>query len=167
MNKGESGPEADARRSEKAAAKVREAVRVFPDYANTVIWYARGPVPYEETGLSLDLIGAMDEWETAYYASLDESYSFASPQAESDHVTRGLVIAKGLSEEIGDILPVEADAIGGGKTHLLTPGAGTNPEARASFAEMRADAEAEAARVAAMLRTGAKFDLRAHSDPRS
>ncbi len=164
MNERVSRPESNARRFEKSAAATREAIRVFPDYADTVIWY-RGPVPYEDTRLSEGLVADMEDWEANYHASLDESYSFESRRAESDHITRGLEIAMALSEEIGDILPVEADAIGGLKTRLLTPGMGTNPEARASFAEMRTEAKQEDARIAAMLRSGAKFDLRPYSGP--
>jgi hypothetical protein len=166
VNEELTSPEAKARRFEKAAAKSREAVRVFPDYANSVIWYDMvGPVPYEETHLSAGLIDDMEAWEAKYYAILDESYEFASRQLESDHITQGLVIARALSEEIGDVLPVEADVLGGGKTHFLTPGAGTNTEARAAFLEMRTEAEEHDAGIAAMLRSGARFDIRPSSDP--
>ncbi len=158
--------ESHARRFEEAAATSREAIRVFPDHADSVIWYDMvGPVPYKDTHLSAGLIADMEEWEAKYYPSLTESYSFKSRRAESDHITRGLEIGRALSEEIGDILPVETDAIEGGKTRFLTPGAGTNPAARASFQDMRTEAEEHDASIAAMLRAGAKFDVRPHSDP--
>jgi hypothetical protein len=149
--------ESNAKRYEKAAAKTREVIRVFPDYAGTVVWF-QGPVPYEETGLSQRLIDDMEDWEAAYYASLDELHSFASKRAESIHVTRGLTIARALSDEIGDLLPIEADGIGGAKTRLLTPGFGTNPQARTSFATMLAEAKANDADIAATLRSGGRFE---------
>ena len=160
--------ESRARRFEESAQASREAIRIFPDYAGSVIWYDMiGPVPYEETHLSTDLIADMEEWEANYYRSVSDHYSFKSKRAEREHITRGLEVARALSEEIGDVLPVEADEIGGGKTRFLTPGFGTNPEARASFAAMLAEAEAEDARVAAKLRSGARFDYRPLSYPRN
>lgn len=158
--------ESRARRFEKAAKASRGAIRLFPDYAGSVIWYDMfGPVPYEDTHLSTALIADMEEWEARYYSSPTESDSFKSKRVEREHVTRGLKIGRALSEEIGDILPVEVDEIRGGKTRFLTPGAGTNPAARASFLAMRAQAEAEDASFAAALRQGARFEWRLSSGP--
>jgi hypothetical protein len=102
----------------------------------------------------------MERWESEYYESLNSWSEFVSRPAESAHVARGLELARELSEEIGDILPVEADSVGGGKTRLLTPGSGTNHEARNCFARMLADAETEDALIAADLRSGARFEWR-------
>jgi hypothetical protein len=150
--------EQNARRFEEAAERTRSAIRVFPDYADTVIWF-RGPVPYELTALTPRLIRGLEEWESRYYESIDDSYEFVSGRAESAHITTGLELARRLSEEIGDVLPVEVDERGGGKAHFLTPGRGTNPDAQDAFARMLADAESEDARIAAQLRSGATFDL--------
>jgi len=149
-----SDPESNARRFEETAAATREVVRVFPGYADTVIWY-QGPVPYAETGLSSRLIAEMEQWESRYYKSIGRSHELMSA-----HLARGLELARALSEEIGDILPVETDEAGGGTTRLLTPGPGTNPEARNFFTGMLADAEAEDARIAVDLRSGAQFEWR-------
>lgn len=43
-------------------------VRVFPDYANSVIWFS-DPFPYHESHLSKSLVTRLDRWEASYYSS--------------------------------------------------------------------------------------------------
>ncbi|MGN6204491.1 hypothetical protein [Humibacter sp.] len=46
-------------------------VRVFPDYAGTIIWFTMGPFDYDSARIPQDLRVAMQEWEETYYAGLD------------------------------------------------------------------------------------------------
>ncbi len=50
-------------------------VRIFPDYATTVIWFFF-PVDYDRAGLDSELITAMSAWERSYCEGLDSQMTW-------------------------------------------------------------------------------------------
>lgn len=81
-------------------------VRVFPDYADTVIWFSE-PMPYPETGLSDGLIAQLSSWEASYYANLDEDFQWLSLSALHQFSSEGLELARAVATEIGPEFEVE------------------------------------------------------------
>ncbi|MCU1479853.1 MAG: hypothetical protein JWQ19_639 [Subtercola sp.] len=73
-----------------AAEYLGTVVRVFPDYAETVLWFAPGPVSYEESHLTDTLVAEMIEWEAAYYASLTELFEWRTGVDIFDFDKKGL-----------------------------------------------------------------------------
>lgn len=81
-------------------------VRVFPDYADTVIWFSE-PVPYPETRLSDGLVAQLSAWEASYYANLDEDFRWRSLTALHQFSSDGLERARAVAAEIGPEFEVE------------------------------------------------------------
>src|SRR5699024_821144 len=51
-------------------------IRMFPDYADTVLWFGDGPVEYSDTGLTAALIDALQRWEQTFYESRNDDLKF-------------------------------------------------------------------------------------------
>lgn len=84
----------------------RGVVRMFPDYANTVVWF-NGPVDYEDSGLSPDLVLALEAWEQAHYDGLTSNFTRRpSPLAQS-HQAEGDRLAARVADELGSGYEVE------------------------------------------------------------
>jgi hypothetical protein len=49
---------------------LRSVLRVFPDYAGTVLWFVSDPVRYERAQLTPQLEADLNAWETRYYGGL-------------------------------------------------------------------------------------------------
>ncbi|RFA13862.1 hypothetical protein B7R22_11445 [Subtercola boreus] len=81
-------------------------VRMFPDYAGTVIWFSE-PVPYPETGLSDGLVAQLSAWEASYYANLDDDFRWRSLTALHRFSSDGLELARAVAAEIGPEFQVE------------------------------------------------------------
>lgn len=121
-------------------------MRVFPDYADTVLWFAPGPVSYEESHLTEGLVAEMVKWEATYYANLTDLFEW---HAEADLLAfdeEGLRLANRLAEELGDA--VEVDYLNhreGVPTPVRVHGTenGTNAAARAAFVKMARNAKVE------------------------
>lgn len=89
-----------------AAANPTTLVRLFPDYANTVLWLV-GPVPYNESGLTTELIRKLEEWEQSYYASLTPEYEWATAGAAHIFYEEGIRLAQKVTDELGPYFEVE------------------------------------------------------------
>jgi hypothetical protein len=110
----------------------RPAVRVFPDYAGTVIWFICGPIDYDDACLTSALVLDMQAWEQKYYANLTDEYVWREGFDAEEYIADGIQLAQRLANEIGDILSVEL--ITDMRTiTLFGEGNGTNPRARAAF----------------------------------
>ncbi|MGO1181583.1 MAG: hypothetical protein ACTHZ5_01680 [Micrococcaceae bacterium] len=81
-------------------------VRLFPDYANTVLWFV-GPVPYNESGLTTDLVRELEEWEQSYYASLTPEYEWATAGAAHAFYEEGTRLAQKVADELGPDFEIE------------------------------------------------------------
>src|ERR1700712_4426910 len=90
-----------------AAEYLRTVVRVFPDYADTVLWFAPGPVSYEESHLTEGLVAEMVKWEATYYANLTDLFEWREEADLLAFDEEGLKLANRLAEELGDA--VEGD----------------------------------------------------------
>jgi hypothetical protein len=138
---------------------LRSVVRVFPDYANTVIWFAPGPVRYEDARVTDELRDAMVAWEKAWYADLSDDFHFSSPEVARSLAAEGRRLATWLSTELGENFEVEVllDEVGGGHDRLRGEGPGTNPAAVAAFRGMAAEDKAEHDRIQVLIADGAQF----------
>lgn len=144
---------------------LRSVVRVFPDYADTVIWFAPGPVRYEDAHVSTELRDAMIAWEQAWYDDLSEDFQFSSPAAARSLAVEGHRLATLLSAELGENFEVEVllDSVGRQNERLRGTGPGTNIEAVAAFRGMAAKHKADSDRIRALIADGAQFIWTARS----
>ncbi|RFA13234.1 hypothetical protein B7R22_13790 [Subtercola boreus] len=149
-----------------AAEYLRTVVRVFPDYAGTVLWFAAGPVLYDEAHLTEGLVAEMVRWEAAYYASLTDFFEWRPGTDPSAFDEQGLRLAKRLAEELGDAVEVEYHHRREGApqpVRLRGAGNGTNAAARAAFVGMALDAKLEDERLSQIPPGG---DVRLRFGPR-
>lgn len=129
-----------------AAEYLRTVVRVFPDYADTVLWFAPGPVSYEESHLTEGLVAELVEWEGTYYASLTDLFQWRPEANLLAFDVEGLRLAHRLAEELGDAVEVEYRNYQKGAlepARVRGTGKGTNSAARAAFVKMAHDAKVE------------------------
>jgi hypothetical protein len=111
-----------------------EIVRVFPDYAGSVIWFS-DPMPYSETELSSDLVGRLTSWEAHYYAALTDNFEWRSLDTLHTFSADGLELAREVSNEIGREFSVEYRSFENtaAVAHLRSEEPASNPAARAAF----------------------------------
>lgn len=81
-------------------------LRLFPDYAGTVLWMS-GPVDYEASGLTSGLIRALRSWEESYYRSLTPDLQWVSAEAAKRFTTNGVQLARCLADELGEDYQIE------------------------------------------------------------
>ena len=117
--------------------EAREIVRLFPDYADTVVWLD-GPVDYRLSGLSRRLIEELREWERSYYQSLTPGFDWRSPELAHQFTVDGNHLASRVAEELGDGYEVEFRSYepGAATRRFRGTGAVRNPQAVAAFDEL-------------------------------
>ena len=137
---------------------LRSVVRVFPDYADTVLWFAPGPVSYEDAHLSPELTRDMQAWEEFFYANSDGLGTWHTFSAKT-YDAEGLRLCERLADEVGDVVGVEyrSDRKGVKKVLLRGVGHGTNSEARAAFEAMIQESERQDAYFAQLRAEGHTF----------
>ncbi len=120
-----------------AADKV-PVVRMFPDYADTVLWFD-GPVDYAECGLSERLIRDLRRWEQGYYDALDD-LEWRTPELAARFTKDGTRLAQQVARELGAGFEVEFRSYenGAGVRRFRGKGPGS-PEATAAFGQRAAD----------------------------
>lgn len=116
-------------------------VRLFPDYAGTVIWFI-GPIAYGETRLDAGLVADLQAWEASYYAGLTSDYSWRSPDVEAHFNKLGAGLARRLADQIGDQFQVQY-AFDEAHRRVRAAGAARNPKAAAAFQQLADQARAE------------------------
>lgn len=110
-------------------------VRMFPDYAGTVLWLA-GPVGYETSGLTPGLISALRAWEGSYYQSLNLDLDWVSAEAALRFTATGEHLAGWLADELGEGYQIEFTSYEKGRApvrRFRSSGPGRNTEAVARF----------------------------------
>jgi hypothetical protein len=119
-------------------APLRYKLRVFPDYAPSVLWFALGFVGYADAHLGADLTRQLRAWEAHFYANTDGLGEWNSGFSGEAFDAEGLRLCHLVAEELGDLLDVEYISNEDGVKNVLLHGAGygTNPEARAAFEAM-------------------------------
>ncbi|NRD27983.1 hypothetical protein [Frigoribacterium sp. VKM Ac-2836] len=123
----------------------RVIVRVFPDYAGTVLW-SGGAVDYEEAHLSQELEGDLQAWESFHRSRLDPDRPTHTTQDAYDFAVTGRALAGQLSEELGR--GVEVHLIVEGRQVFRSTEAPLNPRAAKAF---HARAERQAAEARALI----------------
>jgi hypothetical protein len=123
---------AKARKLSEYATKV---VRLFPDYADSPMWFSMGPVSFELAHLSDQLEVDLKAWDASYYADGDPFKGWSSPEAAEAFSQEGLRLARLLAEEIGEIFEVEVDADAASRRKVRFRGHSSlaNPEAALAF----------------------------------
>jgi hypothetical protein len=137
---------------EYSGGHLRSVIRLFPDYANTVLWFAPGPIAYPDSHISDPLRQAMIEWEAAWYAGLTDELTWRSPAVERALTIEGGRIAHMLSDELGDAFEVEF-----GSTRLVGTSSGTNPSAVEAFRRMAREGFEEDERLRALQQGGSSW----------
>lgn len=84
----------------------RLTVRMFPDYAGSVLWFG-GPVSYEDSGLTQQLIRALPLWEECYYLSMTQDFEWVSAEAAHRFTAEGNRLAECVADELGERYDVE------------------------------------------------------------
>lgn len=122
-------------------------VRIFPDYASTVLWLF-GPVAYPDSAVSPALARDMALWESSYYASLDSDQSWKSASGAEQFTAAGRVLAERLAAELGRDFDVEFHSYEpGSRREFFHSGARAgNPAAAEAFHGIAAEEESERAR---------------------
>lgn len=86
--------------SDQSAEQPR-TVRLFPDYADTVLWFG-GPIGYELTGLTPGLISDLRDWEQSYYDSLTPDLDWISADLARQFSRAGNRLGQRVADELGD-----------------------------------------------------------------
>lgn len=132
-----------------ASEYATSVVRLFSDYADSVIWFS-GPVAYQDTRLEHDLVSDLRSWDATYYAGLTSGYEWRSPDLAGRYYRAGARLARRIAEQIGDDFQVQYDQ---GDTHRRVRAAGPvrNEEAASAFHDMAERARAEWAQMSEVL----------------
>jgi hypothetical protein len=141
-----------------AAYKRSDVVRMFPDYAGTVLWYGDGPVDYEDAHLPARLVADLEAWEASYYDGLDDEMEWRSRDLEMGHAARGAELARRVAEALGSAFVIQG--VGGKARSDRAP---TSPEAAAAFTALADDEEAEYNQRAWLVTEGAELSWSAYS----
>ncbi|WP_141362747.1 hypothetical protein [Glutamicibacter uratoxydans] len=121
-------------------------VRMFPDYADTVLWF-RNPIRYEDSKLSADLVEDLKRWEQSFYEGLNRDYEFKSETLACRFVEDGKILAQRVADELGEnfVIELQEDNAAGryqAKRQAL------NAEAAVAFDAMALEVQAEDEEVA-------------------
>ena len=118
-------------------------VRVFPDYAESVIWFS-DPFPYEESRLTTDLVDGLRSWDARYYSELTDDFRWRSLDTLHTFNRDGLELARRVAAEIGSSFEVEYRSFeDGAVAQLRSDEPATNPDAEAAFQKRAQGAEEE------------------------
>lgn len=85
---------------------VPSTVRLFPDYADTVLWFNE-PIDYDTAQLSDALTHELSQWEQSYYEGLNQDYEWKSAGLASRFSAEGERLAQRVAEELGDKFEIE------------------------------------------------------------
>ncbi|MGO4493022.1 hypothetical protein AB4Y86_13180 [Arthrobacter sp. 2YAF22_2] len=81
-------------------------VRMFPDYADTVLWFD-DPVDYDLAGLTQGLVRDLRVWEQSYYESLTPDLDWKSAELARRFTVEGNRLARRVADELGDGYEIE------------------------------------------------------------
>ena len=126
-----------------AEGRPLRTIRIFPDYAHTVVWISQ-PIHYEETGLSAELVAELDAWEQFYYDSLNSDIEWASESAARTFTVEGTRLAGLVSAEVGPGFTIEFSSyeVNVETVHIRAETSAQNPTAEEAFTQLFEEAEA-------------------------
>lgn len=109
-------------------------LRLFPDYAGTVLWL-ESAVPYDDTRLDPALVTDLIRWEIEYYDALDDAQAWRSPAHASGFTAAGVNLALRLAVQLGSGFDIEFASYEAGVTsrRFRSDFAADNPAAAAAF----------------------------------
>ncbi|MCF2574388.1 hypothetical protein [Brevibacterium sp. UCMA 11754] len=127
-------------------------VRMFPDYADTVLWLVY-PVDYADTDLSPGLIRELEAWERTYYEALDADFNWKSPKDARAFTKTGIDLAGQVANELGEEFVVEfASYETAAPTYTVhSRRQADNEGASTAFSTIAAELEAEQERVTQLM----------------
>lgn len=82
-------------------------VRLFSDYAGSVIW-APDPIDYADLGLDAELTEELRAWDAAYDAGLDDD-EWKDPAAHAAHTAEARRLGRRLAGVLGDEFVIRTD----------------------------------------------------------
>jgi hypothetical protein len=130
-------------------------VRMFPDYADTVLWCPH-PVDYADSGLEPDLIEQLRAWEASYYAGLDHDHGWRDPEDQRAFAAEGRRLARLVAGALGDDFQVRID-----DEVIRSRHPGRSPEAATAFRIIAEAEQAERNRIRRLESGGAGLEWRA------
>lgn len=117
----------------------KRTVRLFPGYAESPLWTTGGPLRYEESCLSSELIEHLRSWEQSGYTE-GAAHSETAGVSTKD-------LARRLASELGRRFSVAIDGADGDSELISSEDAATNSEAEQAFDVRFAEEEAEAKKL--------------------
>jgi hypothetical protein len=132
-------------------------IRIFPDYADSVIWFIIGPLSYDESGVSKTLRHDMEAWETHYYETMGSDYSWRSREDQDYHAAEGRRLAECLSVEVGRAFEVEYFDQRDRKLRVSSDRPAANEAAEAAFTRVGAWHRSLIERIEREAEAGASF----------
>jgi hypothetical protein len=122
-------------------------VRLFPDYADTVLWLDV-PLGYEVTGLSEGLVDELKAWELSYYAALTPDTSWKSADLATRFTEEGNRLAQRIADELGPGYEIEFRSYEEGAPTRRFQGTGApNATAVAAFTALVTASRQEQSRI--------------------
>jgi hypothetical protein len=140
-----------------AADRLATVIRIFPDYADSVIWFL-GPVPYEEARITHGLAEDLSAWEDRFYAILGDQH-WIRDELRDAFDTEGLRLAQCLSKELGPPFAVDYVSEKGQITRFASALPGTNPAAVTAFTGMAEELRARNKRLDELLASGIELHV--------
>lgn len=113
-------------------------IRIFPDYADSAIWFIIGTVSYEESRVSDGLRQDLKAWEAHYYRALDDDLEWRSREDLEHHAAEGHRLAERLAAEVGADFEVEYFDERDRKVRVRSEHPALNEAAADAFTKVRA-----------------------------
>lgn len=132
-------------------------IRIFPDYAESVIWFAIGPVSYNDAKISSQLRSDMEAWEDFYYAAQTEDFRWRRPEGREWFNAEGRRLAERLAGEVGSRFEVEVRVYRNKKVRVNSKAEPTNPEAAEAFETIARELREFEERIERETRAGSNF----------
>jgi len=121
----------------RARAGAGAVVRLFPDYAGSVLWFPE-PVDYGASLLDDALVTDLIRWEIGYYDALDADFDWQSPALARAFTADGVALALRLAVQLGAGFDIEFASYetGVATRRFRSQFAADNPQAAAAFTEL-------------------------------
>jgi hypothetical protein len=132
-------------------------IRLFPDYAESVIWFAIGLVSYDDAKITSELRLEMDAWEKLYYQAQTNDSRWHTPEDRLRFNAEGRRLAERLAEELGSRFEVEVDVYENEQVRIRSNDAPTNLDAAAAFEAIAGELREFDKRIQRATEAGASF----------
>lgn len=134
-----------------------DLIRIFPDFADSVIWFIIGTLSYEESRVSEPLRRDMEAWETHYYETMGNDFVWRSPEDHAYHAAEGRRLAERLAAEVGQDFNVEYFDARDRKVQVRSSRPATNQAAAHAFSTVAKPHREFDERIEREVKEGASF----------